>query len=117
MTIDGTIHDLTFEQYVERILVPTVKPRQIVILGNLAVHKQAAVQQAITAVGARMLRLPSHSPDFNPIVLIISAIKQFLRCVEATIREGLEAASPHALDDELPQEALNCFRRCGYLVQ
>lgn len=117
MTIDGAIDGLAFEQYVERILVPTLTPRQIVILDNLSVHKQAAVRQAIEAVGARVLFLPSYSPDFNPIEMIISAIKQFLRRTEATTRQALEAALPHALNDVLPQEALNCFRHCGYSVQ
>lgn len=117
MTVDGAIDGLAFEQYVTRILVPTLKPRQIVILDNLSVHKQAAVRQAIKAVGASVLFLPSYSPDFNPIEMVISAVKQFLRRVGATAREELEAALPAALDDVLPQEAQNCFHHCGYSVQ
>jgi transposase len=117
MTIDGAIDGLAFEQYVAHILAPTLQSRQIVILDNLSVHKQAAVRQAIEAVGARVLFLPSYSPDFNPIEMIISAIKQFLRGVAATTREGLEAALPDALDAVLPDEARNCYRHCGYSVQ
>lgn len=48
MTIDGAIDGMAFAQYVERILVPTINPRQIVVLDNLAVHKQAAVRQRRT---------------------------------------------------------------------
>jgi transposase len=117
MTIDGAVDGLAFEQYVVRILVPTLKPRQIVILDNLAVHKQAAVRQAIEAVGARVLFLPSYSPDFNPIEMMISMIKQALRRVQATTREGLEAALPMAIETVTQTKALHSFRHCGYSVQ
>jgi len=117
MSIDGAIDGLAFDQYITHILVPTLKPRQLVILDNLSVHKQACVRQAITAAGARVLFLPSYSPDFNPIEMAISVIKQALRRVEATTREALDAALPAALDRVLPQTARNCFRHCGYSVQ
>lgn len=117
MSIEGAIDGLAFDQYVEQLLVPTLKPRQLVILDNLSVHKRARVRQAIEAVGARVVFLPSYSPDFNPIELAISVIKQALRRVEAKTRETLEAALPATLDEVSPQEALNMFRHCGYSVQ
>lgn len=117
MSIEGAIDGLAFDQYVEQLLVPTLKPRQLVILDNLSVHKRARVRQAIEAVGARVLFLPSYSPDFNPIEMAISIMKQALRRVEATTREALEAALPAALDKVPPQAALNCFRHYGYSVQ
>jgi transposase len=117
MSIEGAIDSLAFEQYVERILAPTLTPRQIVIMDNLSVHKRAAVRRAIEAKGARLLFLPSYSPDFNPAELAISVIKAALRRVEAKTREALEAALPATLDEVSPQEALNMFRHCGYSVQ
>jgi transposase len=74
------------------------------------------VRQAIEAVGARVLFLPSYSPDFNPIEMTISVMKQALRRAEATTREALEAALPPHWTQS-PQVALNCFRHCGYSVQ
>jgi transposase len=117
MTIEGAIDGLAFEQYVERILVPTLTPRQIVLMDNLSVHKRVAVRQAIEAVGARVVFLPSYSPDFNPTELAISVIKAALRRVEAKTREALEGALPEALDKISPREAVNMFRHCGYSVQ
>jgi transposase len=117
MAIDGAIDGLAFEQYVRCILAPTLKPRQLVILDNLSVHKQDAVRQAIEATGARVLFLPSYSPDFNPIEMVISAIKQRLRRVEATTRDALTAALPIALDAVTSDHATNCFHHCGYSVQ
>jgi transposase len=117
MSIEGAIDRLAFEQYVERILAPTLTPRQIVIMDRLSVHKQAAVRRAIEAQGAHLLFLPSYSPDFNPAELAISVIKAALRRVEAKTREALDAALPATLDEVSPQEALNMFRHCGYSVQ
>ena len=117
MTIEGAVDSLAFVPYVERILVPTLKPRQIVIMDNLSVHKQAAVRQAIEAVGARVVFLPSYSPDFTPVEMAISVIKQALRRVEAKTRETLEAALPTTLDEVSRHDALNMFRHCGYSVQ
>lgn len=87
------------------------------ILDNLSVHRQAAIRQVIEAVGARVLFLPSYSPDLNPLEMAISTVKQCLRRVAATTREGLEAALPTALDDVTPTTAMNCFRHCGYSAQ
>ena len=44
---DGPIDNLTFLAYVEQVLVPTLRPGDVVVLDNLAVHKQPAVQAAI----------------------------------------------------------------------
>lgn len=117
MTVDGAIDGPAFEQYVLRILAPTLKAGQIVVLDNLSVHKQAAVRQAIEAVGCRVLFLPAYSPDFNPIEMAISAIKNALRRVQVATRDALAAALPTALDAVTPAHAVNCFRHCGYSVQ
>lgn len=117
MTIDGAIDGVAFEQYIERILIPALRSGQIVILDNLSVHKQARVRQAIEAVGARVVFLPSYSPDFTPVEMAISVIKQALRRVEAKTRETLEAALPATLDEVSRHDAINMFRHCGYSVQ
>ncbi len=117
MSIEGAIDGRAFEQYVDKILAPTLEPRQFVIMDNLSVHKRAAVRRAIEAKGARLLFLPSYSPDFNPAEMAISVIKAALRRVEAKTRASLEAALPATVDAVSPQEALNMFRHCGYSVQ
>lgn len=47
--------------------VPTLRPGDVVVLDNLAMHKQAEAQAAIEQAGARLRFLPPYSPDFNPI--------------------------------------------------
>lgn len=66
MVLDGAIDRDAFQAYVERVLIPDLKPGDIVILDNLPSHKAPAAQAAIEAAGASLLFLPPYSPDFNP---------------------------------------------------
>ncbi len=75
LTIDGAINGELFQAYVEQVLVPTLKPDDVVIMDNLRVHKMAGVRQAIKATGARLLFIPPFSPDLNPIELPFSKLK------------------------------------------
>src|SRR5271165_6400540 len=50
-TIEGAMDTLAFEQYILRVLLPTLSPGDIVILDNLSVHKAARIQEALAARG------------------------------------------------------------------
>ena len=76
---DGPIDNVTFLAYVDQVLVPTLRAGDVVVLDNLAVHKQPAVRTAIEAVGAQLRFLPPYSPDFNPIELAFAKLKAFIR--------------------------------------
>jgi transposase len=115
MLLDGALDTRAFERYVERFLVPRLRPGQLVILDNLAVHRQARIRQAISSAGCRVLFLPSYSPDFNPIELAFSKIKAYIRRVGARTREALEAAIATAIDLVTPADARGYFRHCGYV--
>jgi hypothetical protein len=56
--IDGPMDPRIFETYVETQLVPTLRPGNVVVLGNLPAHKSAAAEQAVRAMGACLLFLP-----------------------------------------------------------
>src|SRR6516165_9819462 len=57
----------SFRTYVERVLVPTLREGDIVIMDNLGSHKGKAVRQLIRSAGAKLFFLPKYSPDLNPI--------------------------------------------------
>jgi transposase len=117
MLLDGAADGLSFQLYVERFLVPTLVPRQLVIMDNLSIHKQAPMRRAIEAAGCRVLFLPSYSPDMTPIEQAFSKIKAILRRAGARTREALEAAITEAIDLVTTEDATGFFRHCGYLVQ
>ncbi len=76
---DGPMNAVTFLQYVEQILAPTLDPGDIVICDNLSSHKSAEVRDALQEVGADIAYLPPYSPDMNPIEMVFSKIKAYLR--------------------------------------
>jgi len=79
MVFDGAINGDIFYTYVEQVLLPTLKPGDIVVLDNLGSHKSARVAELIRSVGARIWFLPAYSPDLNPIEQVFSKVKRLLR--------------------------------------
>jgi transposase len=76
--LDGPINRSAFEAYVEKVLVPALRPGDVVILDNLSSHKGARVRALIEAAGASLLYLPPYSPDFNPIENAFAKLKALL---------------------------------------
>ena len=113
---DGPIDNPTFLAYVEQVLVPTLRPGDVVVLDNLAIHKQPAVQAAIEHVGARLRFLPPYSPDFNPIEQAFAKLKAFLRAARPRSFDQVVELVAIALELFSPLECLNFVRHCGYRV-
>jgi transposase len=114
MVLDGPMTGAWFLAYVEQILVPTLRPGDIVILDNLAAHKNAAARRAIEAAGARLLFLPPYSPDLNPIENAFSKLKALLRKAAARTVQQLWKAIASAIDAFTPNECANYFAAAGY---
>ena len=68
MVLDGPMTGPAFLAYVEQVLIPTLRPAEIVVMDNLPAHKTAAVRAAIEAAGAQLFLLPPYSPDMNAIL-------------------------------------------------
>jgi transposase len=116
IVFDGPIDNPSFLAYVEQALVPTLRPGDVVVLDNLAMHKQPEVQAAIERVGARLRFLPPYSPDFNPIELAFAKLKAFLRAVRPRSFEQVLELVAMALQLFTPHECFNFVRHCGYRV-
>ena len=112
--IDGPINGEGFRTYVEKALVPTLKPGDLVILDNLGSHKGKAVRQAIRSAGAKLFFLPKYSPDLNPIEQVFAKLKHLLRKAAARTLETLVAAIRHLLDAYTAPECAAYFANSGY---
>lgn len=111
---DGPIDNPSFLAYVEQVLVPTLQHGDVVVLDNLAVHKQAEVRTAIEAAGAHLRFLPPYSPDFNPIELAFAKLKAFLRAARPRNFDQVTALVAAALALYTSTECRNYIRHCGY---
>ena len=45
----------------------------------MSVHKHLGIRKAIEAAGCWLRFLPAYSPDFNPIELVFSRLRAYLR--------------------------------------
>ncbi len=115
--VDGAVNGDIFEAFVERVLVPELRPGDIVVMDNLSSHKRARTRELIESAGARLQFLPPYSPDLNPIEPVFSKIKQLLRSLASRTRIALWASMQGVLDAVTPTDAANCFRHCGYSLQ
>ena len=113
---DGPIDSATFRAYVEQVLVPTLRPGDVVVLDNLAAHKQPEVRAAIEHVGALLRFLPPYSPDFNPIELAFAKLKAFLRAARPRTFDHVCDLIRTALALFMPDECANYVRHCRYRV-
>lgn len=113
---DGPIDNPTFLAYVEQVLVPTLRVGDVVVLDNLATHKQPEVQAAIERAGARLRFLPPYSPDFNPIEMAFAKLKAFLRAARPRSFDQVVDLVAIALELFASDECLNFVRHCGYRV-
>jgi len=114
MVLDGPINQRAFEAYVEQVLVPELKPGDIVIMDNLSSHKSPAVRMAIEAAGAELRFLPPYSPDFNPIEKAFAKLKALLRNAAERTVDGLWRTIGTLIDPFTPAECANFFTAAGY---
>jgi transposase len=105
-----------FEAYVEKMLAPSLRPGQVVVMDNLSAHKGERVRALVEERGAELLYLPPYSPDLNPIEEAFAKIKNLLRKAEARTREALVEAMGQALSAVSARDARGFFEHCGYCI-
>jgi transposase len=112
--LNGPVNANAFLTYVEKELVKTLSPKDIIVLDNLGSHKGQAVRQAIRRVGARMIFLPPYSPDLNPIEQLFSKIKHAMRTAMARSEHAVHAALAETIRAIPPAECANYIQNAGY---
>ena len=111
---DGPINGCLFQAWVERFLVPTLKPGDVVVLDNLGSHKGTAARQAIRRAGAHLLFLPPYSPDLNPIEMVFAKLKTLLRKAGERSIAAVWNRIGSLLTQFSPSECANYIRHAGY---
>ncbi len=114
MAVEGATTSGVFETYVERLLAPTLRPGQVVVMDNLGAHRPKRVRELIEARGCELVYLPAYSPDLNPIEEAFSKVKHVLRKIAARTKEALVEAMGAALDAVSAEDARGFFAHCGY---
>lgn len=115
LVFDGALDGKMYNAYVEKFLIPTLKPGDIVIMDNLNVHKSDIAKKLVEEKGCSYIFLPEYSPDLNPIEKMWSKVKQLLRGLKARTREELDMAIEKVLTLITREDAEGWFKSCGYI--
>jgi transposase len=111
--IDGPINGDAFRTYVEKVLVPTLSPGDVVVMDNLGSHKSPALRKAIRGAGAKLFHLPPYNPDLSPIEQAFSRMKDWLRDAAERTRDALLRRIGTILDLFTENECANYLANAG----
>jgi transposase len=114
LVFEGATDETAFLAFVKQVLIPALRPGDIVVLDRLSVHRGKAVARALRKAGAGVWYLPPYSPDLNPIEKVWAKVKALLRKAAARTTEALWEAIGQALRAVTAQDCQGCFEHCGY---
>jgi transposase len=114
MAVEGATTSRVFETYVERLLVPALRPGQVVVMDNLGAHRPRRIRELIEERDCELIYLPPYSPDLNPIEEALSKVKYLLRKIRARTKESLIEAMGRALGAVSAQDVRGFFIHSGY---
>lgn len=114
MVTDGAMNGDLFVAYTQQVLVPTLRPGDIVLMDDLSSHKRVAAVRAIEDAGCSVVYLPPYSPDYNPIELAFAKIKARLRAAELRTIDKIERFFGTVHEAFTPDECGNYIRHAGY---
>ena len=115
LAVQGATTRIVFEAYIEKVLLPSLRHGQVVVMDNLSAHKSERIRELLESAGCELLYLPPYSsPDFSPLEEAFSKVKGLLRKAQARSREALVEAMGKALDAVTIRDARRFFEHCGY---
>ena len=116
MSIEGAVDTAVFDAYIERVLRPTFRAGDVIVLDNLTAHRASRIELVAAECGATVIWVSPYSPDYSPIEMMWSKIKAAMRAAKARTREELEQALDAALRLITKSDCLGWFTHCGYQV-
>jgi len=114
LAVEGATTARVFETYVEKVLVPSLRAGQIVVMDNLSAHRPRRIRELIEQQDCELLYLPAYSPDYNPIEEAFAKIKSLLRKAAARSKEILVEAIGAALSAVTAADVWGYFEHAGY---
>ena len=114
MTVEGGTDTAVFATYLEHVLLPALRPGQIVVVDNVGAHNPDRIRALIEAAGCLLVFLPAYSPDLSPVEEAFSKLKILIRAANARTRAALDGAIAAALAAVTTVDAAGWFGHAGY---
>src|SRR4051795_2768750 len=118
LAFPGATDTGTFEAYVEEVLVPELRPGDVVIWDDLKPHRSEEAIEAVEEAGAEGVPLPPYRPDYSPIEEMFSKVKGAMRTAAGRTKEAVYEAFASALHDVTLEDIAGWFQdRAAYAMQ
>ena len=114
LSLSGAVDREAFDAFVTELLVPRLRRADVVLLDNLRVHHASDIEEAVREAKARVLWLPTYSPDFSPLESCWSKVKALVRGDGPRTAPSLDASLTQALNAVTAADVDGWFRHCGY---
>lgn len=114
LAVMGSVDSVVMSVFVREILLPVLKPGDVVVMDNFSVHKTKTILSLFENAKVRVEFLPPYSPDLNPIEKCWSKVKTHLRTAERREAEALYQEIGIALSSITESDAKNWIKSCGY---
>jgi transposase len=105
----------SFEEFVQQTLLPRLPEGSVLVMDNARIHHRQTLHEMVEAAGCRILYLPPYSPDFSPIELVWSWLKDAVRLLKPRTDVQRQLYIQQAEARLPPQAAQGWFRHCGIL--
>lgn len=92
LLFEGYSTKLSFEAYIEHVLVPELTPGMVLVIDNASFHTSSKAKKLVEAVGCRIIFLPPYTPQFNPIEHWWAGIKDLIKKAASKTKDFYEAA-------------------------
>jgi transposase len=102
-----------FEAFLCDELLPRLPPGCVLVLDNARIHHGPQLKEMVERAGHALLYLPPYSPDYNPIELVWSWLKNTVRILAPRDDPDRKQAIDDAHKILPPQNALAWFHKCG----
>ena len=116
LLLDGPMDGNSFTAWLEQMLIPALRPGDVVVLDNLSTHRVSTVLRLLEKSGHGLLYLPPYSPDLNPIEEMWSKVKSVLRSLKARTWDELLSAMATALESITKNDCDGYFKHCGHRI-
>nr|WP_303150441.1 transposase [uncultured Cloacibacillus sp.] len=81
MQYEGTMDGELFEVWLRKFLCPSLEFGSTLIMDNASFHSKKKGESIASSLGHRVIFLPPHSPELNPIERYWAALKKLLKGV------------------------------------
>ncbi|MFS8903101.1 IS630 family transposase [Synechococcus sp. H60.4] len=112
--IKGGMKKEDFLEFLRSELCPKLDARKVVIMDNLNIHRSREVEELIRGTGARILYLPVYAPELNPIEMMWSVLKHFIRQFSRVGKYSMEQIVQTSLLLINPSCFRSWFAKCCY---